>query len=158
MSLHSNTLAQFWANECLLLLLKAVCLVQKQQIYQFYSLIWHDRCLSWYCSYGSWIYNNLCNQCPSPLKLRVWILLRQGLFYATYVIKSVSDLQHVGGIFCIAPPIKKCISEILLKVALNIITLTECSNGSTHNLPHLNQYLKVESIFRVGFSLGHTNS
>ena len=46
-------------------------------------------------------------------------------------------LQHVGGVFCIAPPIKTehhDISEILLKVALNI--LTECSNGSTHNLPH----------------------
>jgi len=26
---------------------------------------------SWSCSYGSWIYNYLCNQCLSPLKL--WV-------------------------------------------------------------------------------------
>jgi len=28
---------------------------------------------SWSLSYGSWIYNYLCNQCLSPLKLWVWI-------------------------------------------------------------------------------------
>jgi len=27
--------------------------------------------ISWLWSYGSWIYNYLCNQCQSPLKL--WI-------------------------------------------------------------------------------------
>jgi hypothetical protein len=27
---------------------------------------------SWSWSYGSWIYNYLCNQCLSPLKLWVW--------------------------------------------------------------------------------------
>jgi hypothetical protein len=27
---------------------------------------------SWLWSYGSWIYNYLCNQCLSPLKLWVW--------------------------------------------------------------------------------------
>ena len=27
--------------------------------------------LSWSWSYGSWIYNNMCNQCLTPLKLRV---------------------------------------------------------------------------------------
>ena len=29
---------------------------------------------SWSWSYGSWIYNYLCNQCLSPLMLWVWIL------------------------------------------------------------------------------------
>ena len=33
----------------------------------FYSLLGP----SWLWSYGSWIYNYLCNQCISPLKLRV---------------------------------------------------------------------------------------
>jgi len=28
---------------------------------------------SWSWSYGSWIYNYLCNLCPSPLKVRVRI-------------------------------------------------------------------------------------
>jgi hypothetical protein len=31
---------------------------------------------SWSCSYGSWIYNYLCNQCLSPLILRVRISIR----------------------------------------------------------------------------------
>jgi hypothetical protein len=32
--------------------------------------------LSWSWLYGSWIYNYLCNQCLSPLMLRVWISIR----------------------------------------------------------------------------------
>jgi len=31
---------------------------------------------SWPWSYGSWIYNYLCNQCLSPLMLWVWISIR----------------------------------------------------------------------------------
>jgi hypothetical protein len=30
---------------------------------------------SWSWSYGSWIYNYLCNQCLSSLTLWVWIVL-----------------------------------------------------------------------------------
>ena len=35
--------------------------------------------LAW--SYGSWIYNYICNQCLSPLKLWVRIPLRRGVIY-----------------------------------------------------------------------------
>ena len=35
MSLHSDTLFWFWANQSLLLLLKAVCLAEKQQAHSF---------------------------------------------------------------------------------------------------------------------------
>ena len=38
---------------------------------------------SWLWSYGSWIYNNLCNQCLSPLKFWVWIPLRRGVLDST---------------------------------------------------------------------------
>jgi len=31
---------------------------------------------SWPWSYGSWIYNYLCNQCLSPLIFWVWISIR----------------------------------------------------------------------------------
>jgi len=31
---------------------------------------------SWPWSYGSWIYNYLCNQCLSPLMLWLWISIR----------------------------------------------------------------------------------
>jgi hypothetical protein len=43
---------------------------------------------SW--SYGSWIYNYLCNHCLSPLTLWVWIPLRQGVLDTTLRDKSLS--------------------------------------------------------------------
>jgi len=39
--------------------------------------LWQGQSWSW--SYGSWIYNYLCNQCLSPLTLWFRILLRQYL-------------------------------------------------------------------------------
>jgi len=44
--------------------------------YSFRGQLW-----SW--SYGSCIYNYLCNQCLSPLRLWVQILLRQGVLNTT---------------------------------------------------------------------------
>jgi hypothetical protein len=48
----------------------------------------------WPWSYGSWIYNYLCNQCLSPLMLwdRTPLMVR-----CTRYIKFVSDLRQVGG-------------------------------------------------------------
>jgi hypothetical protein len=48
---------------------------------------------SWPWSYGSWIYNYLCNQCLSPLMLWVRISIRERC--TLYVIKFVSDLRQV---------------------------------------------------------------
>ena len=45
---------------------------------------------SWPWSYGSWIYNYLCNQCLSPLMLVVRISIRANV--QNYLIKFVSDL------------------------------------------------------------------
>ena len=50
------------------------CMWTKQKEYDLLSV--HDTLLSrlsWSWSYGSWIYNYLCNQCLSPLTLWVWI-------------------------------------------------------------------------------------
>ena len=41
-----------------------------------YSLLLWDWWPSWPWSYGSWIYNYLCNQCLSPLVFWVWISIR----------------------------------------------------------------------------------
>jgi hypothetical protein len=67
----------------------------------------HVKGLSWPWSYGSWIYNYLCNQCLSPLKSefkpRSWWDVQH------YVMKFVSDLQQVGGFLWVLrfpPPIK----------------------------------------------------
>jgi len=66
--------------------------------------------LSWSWEYSSWIYNCLCNQCISPLKLLVRIPFGQGVLEKQhYVIKFVSDLRHVDWFLCVLrfpPPIK----------------------------------------------------
>ena len=76
---------------------------------------------SWSWSYGSWIYDYLCNQCLSPLTLCVRIPLG---------VKFVGDLWEVGG-FLPGTPVSSTnkterhdITEILLKVALYTINLT----------------------------------
>ena len=53
---------------------------------------------------GRWIYNYLCNQCLSPLKFWVRILLRRGELDTT--LKIVSDLRQLGGFLRFTPPIK----------------------------------------------------
>ena len=56
---------------------------------------------SWSWSYGSWIYSYLCNQCLSPLKLRV-----RTPFMARCTRYNISDLRQVGGFFRFPPSIK----------------------------------------------------
>ena len=89
---------------------------------------------SWSWSYGSWIYNYLCNQYPSPLTLWVWIPLRIGVLDPTLCYKVC---QWLATCRCFSPgtrvtPINKTnrhhIAEILLKVVLNTIILTPTTN------------------------------
>ena len=63
-------------------------------------------------SYGSWIYNYICNQYLTPLMalmLRVRTPLKRGVLIQHYVIKFVSDLLQGGGfpwVLRFPPPIK----------------------------------------------------
>jgi len=53
---------------------------------KIYTSVIKFKCLkgpSWLWSYGSWIYNYLCNQYLSPLKLWVQNLLRWGVLDTT---------------------------------------------------------------------------
>jgi len=82
-------------------------------------------------SYGSWIYNYLWNQCLSPLKLWVWILIRQGVLDTTLCDK-VCQWLATGRWFSLGTPVSSTnktdhhdITEILLKVMLNIINQTK---------------------------------
>jgi hypothetical protein len=84
---------------------------------------------SWSWSYGSWIYNNLCNQCLSLLKLWGWIPLMRGVLDTTLCDKVCKRL--VSGLwFSLGTPVSSNttdhhdIAEILLKVVLNSMTLT----------------------------------
>ena len=76
---------------------------------------------SWSWSYDSWVYNYLCNQCLSPLKLCSW----RGVLYTT-LCDEVCQWLSAGLWFFIGSSNKTDrhdITEILLKVALNTITL-----------------------------------
>ena len=82
---------------------------------------------SW--SYGSWIYNYICNKCISPLTLWVRIPLRRDELDTTLCDK-VCQWLATGRWFSLDPPVSSTnktdrhdMTEILLKVALNTITL-----------------------------------
>jgi hypothetical protein len=75
---------------------------------------------------GSWIYNHLCNQCLSPLKLWVWILLIARCTLCDKVYQWLAICRW----FSAGTPVSSTnktgshdITEILLKVASNTITL-----------------------------------
>ena len=85
--------------------------------------------LLWPWSYGSWIYNYLCNLCLSPLILWVWILIRAS---CTTLCDKVCQWLATGRWFSPGPPVSSTnktdchnITEILLKVALNTIKQTK---------------------------------
>ena len=74
---------------------------------------------SWWWSYDSWIYNYLCNQFLSPLKLWVWIPLMARCMHPIkiiqlYVIMFVSNLWQVGGFPRFPPPTNKLTSTIYM--------------------------------------------
>ena len=87
----------------------------------------YNRGKSW--SHGSWIYNYLCNQCLSPLQLRVHITLRQGVLDITlHVCDKVCQRLATGQWFSPGTLVSSTnktdchdLTEILLKVALNTI-------------------------------------
>ena len=94
-------------------------------VFQFF--IFHPiyKWSSWSWSHGSWIYNYLCNQCPSPLKL--WVLT---LFMARCTQYNIMWLA-TGQWFSPGTPVSSTNktdghdkTEILLKATFNIITLT----------------------------------
>jgi hypothetical protein len=85
---------------------------------------------SWSWSYGSWIYNYPCNQCVSPQTLWVRIPIRRGVLDTTLCDKVCQSLV-ADQWFSLCTPVSFTnktdsydISEILLKVALIIITIT----------------------------------
>jgi len=75
-----------------------------------YTVVASNRCQGPSSSYGSWIYNYMCNQCLSPLKLWVRTLfMARCTRYNIMWKKFVSDLRQVGGflrVLQIPPPIK----------------------------------------------------
>ena len=87
----------------IILLFSSICLKVFQTSVEY---LW----LSWPWWYGSCIYNYLCNQCLSPLKLWIRIPLRRCVLDTTLCDTSfVSDLRQVGDFLRVLrfpPPIK----------------------------------------------------
>ena len=83
---------------------------------------------SWSWSYGSWIYNYLCNQCLSPLKVWIRITLlvmcsRNNISWQGVSVICGKSMVFSG--FSDFPTNKsdrRDITEILMKMALNTIT------------------------------------
>jgi hypothetical protein len=85
---------------------------------------------SWSWSYGSRIYNYQCNRCLLPLTLWVRFPLKRGVLGATLCDK-VCPWHAAGWWFSPETPVsftnktdRHDIAEILLKMALNTITIT----------------------------------
>jgi hypothetical protein len=84
----------------------------------------------WSWSYGSWIYNYLCNQCISPLKLWVWIphmvrCTRCNIMWWSLSVTCGKSVVSPGTLVSFTNKTDSHdIAEILLKVALNTMTLT----------------------------------
>ena len=83
---------------------------------------------SWPWSYGSWIYNYICDQYLSPLMLWVGISIRAR---CTTLCDKVCQWLAIGQWFSPGPPASTTnktdrhdITKILLKVALNTIKQT----------------------------------
>ena len=76
--------------------------------------------------HDSWIYNYLCNQCPSPLILWIRISIRAS---CTTLCDKVCQRLATGRCFCLGPLVSSIIktdshditAELLLKAALNTI-------------------------------------
>jgi hypothetical protein len=88
--------------------------------------------LSWPWSYGSLIYNYLCNQCLSPLMLWVRISIRAR---CTTLCDKVYQWLVTGRWFSQGPPVSSAnktdyhdITEILLKMTLNTTKQTKQTN------------------------------
>ena len=106
---------------------------------------------SWSWTYGSWIYNYLCNQCLSSLTLWVRISLWQGVPDTTLCDKVCQWL--VSGRWFSPVSSTDChdIAEILLKVVLNTITLNPLYKTHLYH-DHFNIWLlqvKIENYHNV---------
>jgi hypothetical protein len=95
----------YWHHQIVCIIYMYIYLLAVENMWD--SSISNLRGPSWSWSYGSWIYNCLCNQCLSPLKLWVQIQLMRGVLDTTLCDK-VCQWLAVGGCFRVLrfpPPI-----------------------------------------------------
>jgi hypothetical protein len=92
-------------------------------VYSLTSVCWFKYVgPSWSWSYGSWIYNYLCNQCLSPLTLWVRIPFRWDILDTTLRDKICQWFSPGTPISSTNTTDRHDIAEILFKVALSTKT------------------------------------
>jgi hypothetical protein len=103
----------------------------------------------WSLSYGSWIYNYLCNHRLPPLMLWVRTSTRAGY---TALCDKVCQWLATGRWFSPGPQVsstnktdRQDITEIVLKVALS--TIKQTSNNIHHHPSR--QYLDTDVVFQI---------
>jgi hypothetical protein len=112
-------------------------------------------------SYGSWIYNYLCNQCQSPLTLWVQMLLMAKCTQYN-ICDKICQWLATGRWFSPVSSTYKTdhhdihVIEILLKVALNTITLYDGLNECWTFSPLGFKRLKYFDLQRWKWYLAHT--
>jgi hypothetical protein len=84
---------------------------------------------SWSWSYGSWIYNHLCNQFLSPLMLWVRILIGARCTICQWLVAG-RCFSPGTPVFSTNKTDRHNITEILLKVALNTINKTKPNSAN----------------------------
>ena len=121
------------------------------QYYKQSKTVYKMKGPSWSWSYGSWIYNYLCNRCLSPLTLwfRIplrWVVLDTTLCDKVYRWFAIGLWFSPGTLVSFTNNTDhNDITEILLKVALNTITLTLTIN--------LFKVFPKENVNYVGFMI-----
>jgi hypothetical protein len=109
--------------------------------------------LSW--SYGSWIFNYLCNQCLSPVKSWFLTSFRWGILDTTLCDKDCQWLA-TGRWFSTGTLVSSTnktdchdITEILLKVALNTINQTKPKLHMFTSLFDRRKYLLKKDVYSL---------
>ena len=104
---------------------------------------------SWSWSYGSWIYNYLCNQCLSPLMLwvRTPFMAKSTRYNIMWLRLSVTCDRSV--VFSTNKTYRYDITEILLNVALNTINQPGNNMASSVDSISLSIYFVLKSILKT---------
>ena len=110
---------------------------------------------SWSWSYGSWIFNYLCNQCLSPVKSWFLTPFRWGILDTTLCDKDFQWLA-TGRWFSTGTLVSSTnktdchdITEILLKVALNTINQTKPKLHMFMSLFDRRKYLLKKDVYSL---------
>ena len=127
------------------------CLIGCKSVNRSTFFIWSEPSWSW--SYGSWIYNYLCNQFLSPLMLWVWISI---MARCTILCDKVCQRLATGWWFSPASSINKtdCHDIINWNIVESGIKQTNIYEVLSHFVPNVlwSMLLQANKITKIAFN------